>query len=41
MILHRYILNLKSTITTYRNVLRVSGNEQKTNITKYFLKKNI
>ena len=29
------------TITRHRNILRVSGNEKKTNITKYFLKKNI
>ena len=24
-----------------RDILRVSGNEKKTNVTKYFLKKNI
>ena len=39
MVLHRHILNKKFTITRHRNILRVSGNEKKTNITKYFLKK--
>ena len=38
MVLHRHLLNKKFTITRHRNILRVSGNEKKTNITKYFLK---
>ena len=41
MVVHRHILNETFTITRHRNVLRVSGNEKKTNITKYFLKKKI
>ena len=39
MFLQRHILNLKFTITRHQNILRVSGNEERTNITKYFLKK--
>ena len=39
MVLHRHILNQKFTITRHRNILSASGNEKKTNITKYFLKK--
>ena len=35
MVVHRNILNKKFTITRHRNILRVSGNEKKTNITKY------
>ena len=31
---------LKFTIARHQNNLRVSGNDKKTNITKYFLKKN-
>ena len=31
--------NTKLKITRHRNILRVSGNEQKINITKYFFKK--
>ena len=38
MVLHRHILNQKFTITRHRNILRVLGNEKKTNITKYFFK---
>ena len=38
MVLHRHILNEKFTIIRHRHILRVSGNEKKTNI-KYFLKK--
>ena len=41
MALHRHILNKKFTITLHQNILRVSGNEKKTNITEYFKKKNI
>ena len=33
------ILNYKFTMTRHRNMLRVSGNEKKNNITKYSLKK--
>ena len=36
MALHRHILNKKFTITLHQNILRVSGNEKKTNITEYF-----
>ena len=36
MVLHRHILNKKLTITRYKNILRESGNESKTNKTKYF-----
>ena len=35
MVLHRQTLNYKFTITTHQNILRVSGNEKKTNIAKY------
>ena len=35
MVLHRQPLNYKFTITTHQNILRVSGNEKKTNIAKY------
>ena len=38
MVLHRHIPNKKFTITRHRNILRVSGNEKKTDITEYFLK---
>ena len=41
MVLHRHLLNKKFTITRHQNILRVSGNEKKTNITKYFFKKYI
>ena len=39
MALHRHILNKKFTITLHQNILRVSGNEKKTNITEYLKKK--
>ena len=39
MILHRHILNLKFTISRHRNILKVSGNEKKTDIKNYW--KNI
>ena len=38
MVLHRHILNKKFTITRHRNILRVSGNEKKTNKKNIFKK---
>ena len=35
MVPHRYILNKKFTTTRHQNILRVCGDEKKTNMTKY------